>query len=102
MLLYSHCVFVGSVFLGLSCCFFKIYPGRAFIILSYAKSLLLQTYTKDVLAQCRGDNEVGLAPVNLKYLIKTFAEPNQVILMCTFNNTANEIECKVQRVPPGS
>lgn len=54
------------------------------------------------LAQCRGDNEVGLAPVNLKYLIKTFAEPNQVILMCTFNNTANEIECKVQRVPPGS
>lgn len=49
VLLYSHCVFVGSVFLGLSCCFFKIYPGRAFIILSYAKSLLLQTYTKDVL-----------------------------------------------------
>lgn len=45
---------------------------------------------------------MGLAPVNLKYLIKTFAEPNQVILMCTFNNTANEIECKVQRVPPGS
>lgn len=45
---------------------------------------------------------MGLAPVNLKYLIKTFAEPNQAILMCTFNNTANEIECKVQRVPPGS
>lgn len=38
---------------------------------------------------------MGLTPVNLKYLIKTFAKPNQVILMCTFNNTANEIGCKV-------